>query len=125
MDAVTGRRICELVMGIIATDRELHPSELTFMLKTFEAFGVAQSGDDEAVTPTTRALEAARAMGQLPKEVREEAVELLIDSAVVDGKVVPEERKYLHAVAKAAGVPRDEMDSRIEAKLNAQRGAQS
>ena len=48
MDFVTRRKVCELVAGIIATDQELHPSELTFMLKTFETFGVGSSDDDDA-----------------------------------------------------------------------------
>lgn len=108
-----------MVMGIIATDRELHPTELAFMLKTFEAFGIAKSGDDEAITPTTRAFEAAKAMGELPEEVREETIELLLETAAVDGKVVEAERKFLHAVARAAGIDEATIDERIVAKLAA------
>lgn len=106
-------------MGIIATDRELHPNELTFMLKTFKAFGVATGKDDEAITPTTRSFEAAKAMSELPEAVREETLELLLDSAVVDGKVVQAERVYLRAVGKAAGLSEAEVDDRIEQKLAA------
>lgn len=119
MDERTRRRVCELVMGIIATDRELHPNELTFMLKTFKAFGVATGKDDEAITPTTRSFEAAKAMSELPEAVREETLELLLDSAVVDGKVVQAERVYLRAVGKAAGLSEAEVDDRIEQKLAA------
>jgi uncharacterized tellurite resistance protein B-like protein len=119
MDESTGRRVCELVMGIIATDQELHPTELKFMLKTFKTFGVATGDEDEALSPTTRAFEAAKAMSLLPEDVREEAIELLLDSAAVDGKVVKAERTFLHAVAKAAGIEQDVIDSRIEAKLAA------
>lgn len=106
-------------MGIIATDRELHPTELTFMLKTFKAFGVATGRDDEAITPTTRSFEAAKAMSELPEEVRHETLELLLDSAVVDGKVVEAERIYLQAVGRAVGLSESEIETRIADKLAA------
>ena len=118
MDESTGRRVCELVMGIIATDHELHPSELQFMLKTFKAFGVATGERDEAISPTTRAFEAAHAMSNLPENVREEAIELLLETAAVDGKIVPAERTFLHAVGRASGIDADQMDDRIADKLN-------
>ncbi len=106
-------------MGIIATDRELHPDELTFMLRTFKSFGIATGEDDEAIMPTTRSHEAAKAMGALPEDVRHEAMELLLESAVADGKVVEAERDYLHAVARAAGIAVGEIERRIDAKLAA------
>ena len=119
MDPVTSRRVCELVMGIIATDQELHPTELQFMLKIFKAFGVASGAEDEAISPTTRSFEAEKAMKALPADVRQEAIELLLDSAVVDGKVVEAERQFLYAVGRAAGISQEVIDSRIETKLAA------
>src|SRR5262245_13770471 len=87
MDWNTRRHICELVAGIIASDRELHPAELKFMLKTFSAFGIASGNETEAVCPSVSTVEAMRAMRLLPQEVRHEAMDLLIASAVSDGKV--------------------------------------
>jgi uncharacterized tellurite resistance protein B-like protein len=117
MDKVTKRRVCELISGIIATDQELHPDELRFMLKTFAAFDVATGKDDEAICPTTTSFEAAKLMATLPPEVRDETLALLIESAVADGKVVPSERDYLLAVARAAGISKDDVDDRIAAAL--------
>lgn len=113
MDERTRRRVCELIAGIIATDDHLDPAELTYMLKIFNTFGIASGGRDEVVSPTTTAREAARAMAELPAEVREEALGLLIESAAADGEVVPAERAYLQAVARAAGVD----DARLEAQV--------
>lgn len=107
------RRVCELVAGIIATDQELHPAELRFMLRTFERFGIATGADDEALCPAVSCAAAARAMAQLPEAMRRETMELLIESAVVDGKVVPAERTLLEAVANAAGLPLDDIDDRL------------
>jgi len=113
MDAVTRRRVCELIAGIIATDGELHPDELVFMIKAFAAFDIATGEDDEAVCPTTTSMEAAKLMGELPQEARAEALSLLVDSAVADGKVVPAERDYLLAVGRAAGISPDDIDDKI------------
>ncbi|MBW2456867.1 MAG: hypothetical protein JRI68_20295, partial [Deltaproteobacteria bacterium] len=48
MDEITKRRVCELVAGIIATDKQLHPAELKFLLRTFDVFGIGTGLDDEA-----------------------------------------------------------------------------
>jgi uncharacterized tellurite resistance protein B-like protein len=117
MDFVTRRKVCELVAGIIATDQELHPSELTFMLKTFETFGIGSSDDDEAMTPLVSRAEAAKTMAELPDDIRKQTLDLLIESAAIDGKVVPAEREFLRSVAKAAGLPDESIDESLAARL--------
>jgi len=114
MDELTRRRVCELIAGVIATDDNLHPEELHFMLKTFKAFGIATGEDDEAICPAVSAQEAANAMSSLPPDVREEAVELLVASAAADGVIADEERTYLSAVAKAAGLTHDDVQRRLD-----------
>ena len=82
------------------------------MVKTFAAFDIAAT-DDAAVCPTTDKGEAAVLMGQLPEDVRQEAMDLLVSSAVADGKVVPSERDWLLAVGGAAGMSDDAVDELI------------
>jgi uncharacterized tellurite resistance protein B-like protein len=118
MDAQTRRHICELVAGIIATDKELHPAELEFLLKTFATFGIAKGNEDEAICPAVSRVEAAKAMAELPPGVRREAMGLLVQSAVVDGKVVPAEREYLVAVSRAADFSEDELDALLTDALD-------
>ena len=89
------------------------------MLKIFRAFGVASGGQDEVVSPATTTIEAAKAMGELPADVREEALGLLIESAVADGQVVAAERAYLQAVAQAAGVDDEILETLIAEALAA------
>ena len=113
MDQQSKRHICELVAGIIATDGEFHPKELTFMLKTFEQFGVAQGGDDSVVRPTVARQDAVNRMLQLPEDVRLQALKLVIGAAAADGKVVPDEQKYLDAVAEAAGIDGERLEALI------------
>lgn len=113
------REVVDLVAGIIATDDEFHPDELRFLAKVFERFGVAKSGDTEVVSPTKRSGEAAKAMRALPPELQEQAMSLLIESAIADGKVVVAEHNYLLAVARAAGIEDSELDARVEKALAA------
>jgi uncharacterized tellurite resistance protein B-like protein len=117
MDERTRRRVCELIAGIIATDGHLDVAELQYMLKIFGAFGVASGARDEVVSPATTPTEAAKAMAELPAEVREETLGLLIESAVADGQVVEAERAYLRAVARAAGVDEDLLETLIAESL--------
>ncbi|MEM9691704.1 MAG: TerB family tellurite resistance protein [Myxococcota bacterium] len=118
MDAATRRRVCELIAGIISSDGHLDPSELVFMLRTFKAFGIATGQEDEAVSPAIAKHDAVASMRALPAEVREETLQLLIQSAAADGKVVPAERAYLSAVAEAAEVPEADLERRIDAALH-------
>ncbi|MBW2454207.1 MAG: hypothetical protein JRI68_06845, partial [Deltaproteobacteria bacterium] len=95
----------------------LHPAELQFLLRTFDVFGIGTGLDDEAICPTIMPHEAGKAMSALPPEVREEAMALLINTAVVDGKVVPEERSFLEAVARASKTPFEEVEARLAEAL--------
>ena len=54
---------------------------------------------------------------ELPRDVQQEALGLLIDAACADGKVVEEERSYLHTVGAEIGMARKDIDARIEVKL--------
>ena len=114
------KRVCELVAGIIATDGEILASELAFMVRVFENFGIASGDDDEAVSATTSSTQAAEELSKMPPGLRTEIVHLLVASAVSDGKVVPAEHTYLHAVAKAAEISTDDVDELVaEALLEA------
>jgi phage I-like protein len=117
MDDVTKRRVCELIAGIIATDAEFHPAELEFMTRAFAAFGIAGGEEDQAICPTITSMEAAKQMATLPADHREEAMALLMQGAVADGKVTPEEREWLLAVGRAAGISRDDVDDQIATAL--------
>jgi len=124
MDHSTGRRLCELIAGIIATDGHLHPAELDYMLKTFTAFGITTTQDDVALSPAVTKEAALRAFGQLPEGVRDEAVQLLIQSAAADGEISVEERDYLDAITEAAGVSGAELERRLESALARRRSSQ-
>lgn len=118
MDDDTKRKVAQLVAGIVVTDDILDPKEEAFVDRMLERFGI----DDEeraVIFPILDADEAAERFDRMSAEVQQEAMTLLIEAAAADGEIVPEERAYLAAVAKVAGVADDELEARLTAALAA------
>ncbi len=116
MNSENAKRIWELVAGIIETDGSLHTTELLLLRRLRTKLGLAPAGETKLVA-TRRGDEAAQAIAELPLNLRQEALELLVEAAVVDGKVVPSEQRYLEAVAAAMGADRPQLLERIAARL--------
>jgi len=116
LEPAHARRVCELISGIILTDGDLHPAENELLVRLLSRFGVSRSVET-MISPAIRREEAVRAIKELPAEVREEALDGLIEAAIVDGKVVPDEQRYLDAVARAMGVAQDVLDDRVTQRL--------
>lgn len=117
MDESQRRRVCQLIAGIVVSDDDLDDNEDVFINRMLEKFSIPLE-EREVIFPIIDSTEAAAAIMTLPEDVREEAFELLIEAACVDGKVVDEEREYLEKVADTLGLS-DELDSRIDAQLKA------
>ena len=116
MDSSYAQRVCELVAGIIFTDGELHAAENRLLARLIKELGLGTT-PETVLAPTIAREEAVAAIRDLPAAVREEVLVLLVDAAVVDGKVVPSEQRYLDAVAKAMGVEQHVLDERITERL--------
>ena len=98
-----------MIAGIVITDEDLDPREEAFVERMLVKFGLdAQQRD--VIFPLVDGEEAAETMRGLPREVQQEAFDLLVQAACADGKVVPEERDYLGAVAMAIGMADSEVD---------------
>ena len=116
MDQAIALRVCELIAGIILTDGDLHPAENELLGRLLRELQISD-GPETALCPAITRGEAVQAIRDLPPEVRQEALERLIDAAIIDGKVVPAEQKYLDAVARAMGVRQDDLDERVTQRL--------
>jgi uncharacterized tellurite resistance protein B-like protein len=103
--------VCRLIAGLVVTDDDLAPQEDAFIDRLLARFHIPQE-ERALIFPIIDAIEAAAKMRELPVDVREMAVDLLLQAAAVDGKIAPEERSYLIAVADAVGMPHDELDAR-------------
>lgn len=116
------RKVAQLVAGIVVTDDVLDPAEERFVDKMLDNFGIPD--DQRAVIfPILDGDEAAESLQRMSGPVQAEVIELLIGAAAADGDIVPEERAYLAAVAKAAGVSDEQMEQRLAAALSARASA--
>jgi len=112
MDDKTGRKVCQLVAGIVAADGDIDPTEDEFvkrLTRWFNLFWVKR----EDLQPLPTAAQAAAEMKSLAPDVQQEVLELMIQAVAADRRYVDEERKYLERVAVVVGVPNDELDRRV------------
>jgi len=116
LDSVYARRVCELIAGILLTDGEFHPSENDLLVRMFQGFGIPMERE-VVLSPTLTGTAAAKAISELPDEVQQAALELLIDAAIADGKVVPTEQQYLEEVAEAMDITKEQLEEKITDRL--------
>jgi uncharacterized tellurite resistance protein B-like protein len=116
MDEERARKVCQLVAGIVVTDEDLDPAEEAFVDRMLDKFGLNVT-DREVIFPLVDGAEAAREIKTLPEETQTQAMQLLVEAACADGKIAPEEREYLYAVADAVGLARSELDQRVDETL--------
>jgi uncharacterized tellurite resistance protein B-like protein len=114
VDEIQKRKLCQLIAGIVVADDDLAPAESAFLDRVLGGFGIAPAERD-IIFPIVDTEEAVREVGKMPADVQTETLDLLVQAATADGKVVPAERDYLKAVVKAMG--RDERElARLVAK---------
>jgi uncharacterized tellurite resistance protein B-like protein len=116
MDIETRQKICQLVAGIIISDDILDEKEELFVDRLIQSFGIGESGR-EVIFPLVDRDDAAHQIKDLPKDAQEEALRLLIEAACIDGQIAPEEREYLHAIAKALEIPETTLAKRVADQL--------
>ena len=111
------KKICQLIAGIVITDEDLDPAEEAFVQRMLKRFGI-DADQRDVIFPLVDGDEAAETMRELPPDVQQDAFEFLVEAAVADGKVVPEERDYLGAVAMALGKADAEVEELIVKALS-------
>lgn len=119
MDKDLSHRVCRLIAGLVVSDDDLDAAEDAFIDRLLEHFGIPVAERD-TIFPIVDRSEAAEAVKSLPSDVQKEALRLLVAAATADGKVVAEEREYLHTVAEAMGVAIADVDAQLEAGLKKQ-----
>ncbi len=116
MDKDLSHRVCRLIAGLVVSDDDLDEAEDAFVDRLLEHFGIPLAERD-TIFPIVDRSEAADAVKSLPADVQKEALTLLVAAASADGKIVKEERDYLHTVAEAMGVSIAEIDERLDAAV--------
>ena len=115
MNEETGRRVCALIAGVVCSDDEMSPEERRFLKRVLEKFGLET---DTALMPTY-AEDVAAELAQLPEATRWEALDLVIQAAAADGKIVPAERAIVDTIAAELGVDQDVIVERFRRALPA------
>jgi uncharacterized tellurite resistance protein B-like protein len=116
VDQTLRRSLCRLIAGIVVADDDLDPAEDAFVDRLITRFGLAEEGRD-AIFPIVDRAEASASVRALPRPVQQEALDLLIEASMADGKIVAEERAYLDAVAAEMGLSSSALQGAIDKKV--------
>ena len=113
MDEETARRVCSLIAGVICVDSEMSPDERSFLKRVMAQCGLET---DTALAPTYGE-DVAAELAQLPEQIRGQVLDLVIQAAAADGKIVPNERAIVDVIAKELGVSQEDIIERFRRAL--------
>jgi len=116
LDLPTRQTICALVSGIVTTDKKLDAREAAFVYRLMKAFGVEASHPND-LAPIANPERAAQQLQELPREAQDDTLRILVDAACVDGKIAPEERVFLRAIAAVLRISDEDLKRRVDARL--------
>ena len=111
------KRIYRILCNVAASDGEVHPREREILEVNAALLGLTQ----EEMTSLEREGFAGQGLrvGKSPEE-RAFLMGAVIDVAVADGVIVRQERKRLLAFADLIGLPRSELERRLDLALKDQ-----
>lgn len=118
MEVDERHKICQLIEAMLAADGAVTEVERDFLRRVVERFGLPDrdgasfsEGSESDVGRSTNTLRS------LAPDVRLRVMALLVDAAVVDGVVAPEERALLMASAATLGIEATALEERIAGRL--------
>jgi uncharacterized tellurite resistance protein B-like protein len=115
MDVEEQHKVCELIEAVIAADGVVDDSEREFLRKIVERFGLPErEAGPHSVNDFGRTTSTLRT---LPPDVQTRVMALLVEAAVVDGRVDPQERALLLASAATLGIEATALEERIAWRL--------
>jgi len=109
-------KVVSLIEAVIAADGKIVDEEREFLRRVVTRFGLSQdqradrvvASDPGRTTTTLRSLDG---------DVQARVMALLVEAAIVDGRVEPEERALLLASAAALGIEAHVLEERIARRL--------
>lgn len=121
MDVEERNKVCQLIEAVIAADGVVDDAEREFLRRIVERFGLpARNPSPLSENDFGRATTTLRG---LAPDVQSRVMALLVEAAVVDGSVDPEERALLLASAATLGIEATALEERIAWRLRATRDA--
>lgn len=116
-------RVCELIEAVISADGVIGDEEREFLRKIVERFGLP-ARDNVPVSQSDFGRTTAT-LRNLQPDVQARVMALLVEAAVVDGRVDPQERALLLASAATLGIEATALEERIAWRLKAATAATS
>jgi uncharacterized tellurite resistance protein B-like protein len=109
-------KIVRLIEAVVAADGVVSDDEREFLQRVMARFGISdQDRADHIVASAPGA--ATATLRALAPDVQVRVMALLVEAAVVDGHVAPEERALLLASAATLGIEAQALEERIARRL--------
>ena len=120
MDVEQRTKICKLIEGVIAADGVIREEEREFLRRVVHRFDIPYTLTDVGPVgsgPVSDPGRAARMLRELEPAVQARVMALLVDSAVTDGDVAPNEHALLLVAAAALNIDVTAVEERIGERL--------
>ncbi len=118
MDVEERHKICRLIEAVIAADGVVASAEREYLRKIIERFGLP-ARDASAPLAETDLGRTTSTLRALAPDVQTRVMALLVEAAVIDGHVDPQERVLLLASAATLGIEATALEERIAWRLRA------
>lgn len=115
MDAESQAKIVSLIEDVIAADGVVSDEEREFLARVIGRFGMTPDREERTVASAPGS--ATATLRALEPDVQVRVLALLVEAAVVDGCVAPEERAFLLAAAASLGIEAQALEERIARRL--------
>jgi len=109
-------KIVGLLEAVVMADGVVSDEEREFLRRVVERFGITEHevADRPVMSSPGEAMATLRG---LPQDVQTRVMALLVEAAIVDGSVAPEERALLLASAASLGIEACALEERIARRL--------
>jgi len=116
VDAEQRGKIVGLIEDVIAADGVVSDEEREFLRRVLERFGMSPGDRDDRIVASAPGSSVAT-LRALDPDVQMRVMALLVEAAVADGCVAPEERAFLLASAASLGIDAQALEERIARRL--------
>jgi tellurite resistance protein len=114
VDAEASRQVAQLIENVIAADGVVTPEERDFLRRVMDRLGVSNLEHEPISIDPGRATTTLR---NLPADLQARVMALLVEGAIVDGIVQPEEHAILLASAATLGIEATALEERIARRI--------
>lgn len=116
MELEDRNKVVELIEAMISADGVVADEEREFLRRVCERFGLSESDRADRLVTSDPGRTTAT-LRNLAPDVQTRVMALLVEAAVVDGRVEPEERALLLASAATLGIEAYALEERIARRL--------